>query len=220
MRGAMIGLGTALIQRFSWILYVFGAFLIFTGLRLAFKKRIEVHPEQNRVVRVFQKLVPVQGRMDEPRFFVRAAGRLCASPLLVVLLCVEVTDLMFATDSIPAIFAVTLDPFIVYTSNVFAILGLRSLYFVLAAAIPLFHYLKAGLAVVLVFIGTKMLVAHTEWRISTMLALLVVAVVLIVAIVGSIWRTRFQAISGCAPGPGSQRDRFYCSWTGIDPKPK
>jgi TerC family integral membrane protein len=201
MRGTLIGLGTALIQRFSWILYFFGAFLVFTGLRFAFKKRIEVHPDQNPVVRVFQKLVPVCQRFDEQRFFVREAGRLYATPLLVVLLCVEVTDLMFATDSIPAVFAVTLDPFIVYTSNVFAILGLRSLYFVLAGAIPLFHYLKPGLAVVLVFVGAKMLLTHTAWKIGTVPALVVVAVVLTVAILASIVRTRMQANRGCGQGP-------------------
>lgn len=200
MRGAMIGLGVALIQRFSWILYLFGAFLVLTGLRLAFKKRLEVHPDQNLVVRVFQRLVPVQGPTDQPHFFVREAGRLCATPLLLVLLCVEVTDLMFATDSIPAVFAVTLDPFIVYTSNVFAILGLRSLYFVLAGVIPLFHYLKPGLAIVLVFVGAKMLLAHTAWRISTVAALLVVAAVLLVAVVASVLRTRLQAIARPAGG--------------------
>ncbi len=195
MRGTMIGLGTALIQRFSWILYVFGAVLIFTGLRLAFKKRIEVHPDQNPVVRAFRKLVPVQEHSEGPRFFVREAGVLCATPLLVVLLCVEVTDIMFATDSIPAIFAVTVDPFIVYTSNVFAILGLRSLYFVLAGVIPLFHYLRPGLAVVLVFVGAKMLLAHTPWKIGTLPALLVVAVILAVAVAASIVRTRIQAVA-------------------------
>ncbi len=201
MRGAMIGLGTALIQRFSWILYLFGAFLVFTGLRLAFKKRIEVHPGQNVVVRGLQKLVPIRQGFDDPRFFVRDAGRICATPLLVVLLCVEVTDVMFATDSIPAVFGVTVDPFIVYTSNVFAILGLRSLYFVLSGAIPLFRYLKAGLAVVLVFIGAKMLLAHTAWKIGTVPALLVVALVLTVAIVASIALPRLHAISASAPKP-------------------
>jgi tellurite resistance protein TerC len=214
MRGAMIGLGAALTQRFSWILYAFGAFLIFTGLRLAFKRRIEVHPAHNPVVRVIQKLVPISGDIDDPRFFIREAGRLCATPLLVVLTCVEVTDLMFATDSIPAIFAVTLDPFIVYTSNVFAILGLRSLYFVLAGAIPLFHYLKAGLSIILVFVGAKMLLAHTEWRISTVLALLVVAVILIAAIVASILRKRIRGM----PGESLKLRATRSPWTGTDPK--
>ncbi len=199
MRGAMIMLGTALIHRFAWLLYLFGAFLVFTGLRFAFKRQIEVHPEHNPVVRLFHQLVPVSDHFDQERFIVRRAGRLCATPLLVVLVCVEVTDLMFATDSIPAVFAVTLDPFIVYTSNVFAILGLRSLYFVLAGAIPLFHYLKPGLALVLIFVGAKMLLAHTSWRIGTVPALIVVAVLLIVAVLASVVRGRGRAAAGDTP---------------------
>ena len=200
LRGIMIGLGTALLHRFGWVLYFFGAFLVVTGLRLAFKSRIEVHPDQNLVVRLFRRLVPVSHSSGEHRFFIKEAGRICATPLLVVLVCVEVTDLMFAMDSIPAVFAVTLDPFIVYTSNVFAILGLRSLYFALAGAIPLFHYLKPGLAIVLVFVGIKMFLAHTAWKIGTVPALLVVGGVLVVAIVASVLRTHFQRTNGRVSG--------------------
>ncbi len=196
MRGVMIGLGVVMIQRFSWLLYVFGAFLVFTGLRLAFERRGEMKVQQNAVVRVVQRLLPVRSCADETRFFVRADGRFCATPLLVVLVCVEVTDLMFATDSIPAIFAVTLDPFIIYSSNVFAILGLRSLYFVLAGAIPMFYYLKPGLALVLVFVGAKMLLAHTPWRIGTWPALAVVGAVLTSAILASVLRRRLRLRSG------------------------
>jgi tellurite resistance protein TerC len=186
MRGAMIGLGTSLIHRFSWILYLFGAFLIFTGFRIALKKEIAVHPQKNPVVRGFRRLVPVSTNFHEQRFFVREAGVLCATPLLVVLVCVEVTDLMFATDSIPAIFAVTLDPFIIYTSNVFAILGLRSLYFALAGIMGSFRFLKFGLSLILVFIGLKMLLSHTTWKIGTIPALVVVAVVLAGSVVVSL----------------------------------
>ena len=153
MRLAMIGAGVALISRFNWVLYLFGAFLIFTGIKMAFRQSERIHPEHNPVVRCFRRLVPVTSDYRGDNFVVREGGRSWATPLLAVLVCVEATDLMFATDSIPAIFAVTLDPFIVYTSNVFAILGLRSLYFVLAGAMALFHYLKLGLGVILAFVG-------------------------------------------------------------------
>jgi len=186
MRLAMIGAGAALISRFNWVLYLFGAFLIFTGIKMALRRSERMNPEHNPVVRWFRKLVPVTRDYREDKFVVRERERLLATPLLVVLVCVEATDLMFATDSIPAIFAVTLDPFIVYTSNVFAILGLRSLYFVLAGAIVIFHYLKLGLGVVLAFIGAKMLLAHTAWRIDTLSALLVVATVLAASVVTSL----------------------------------
>jgi tellurite resistance protein TerC len=190
MRLVMIGAGVALITRFSWVLYLFGVFLIFTGIRMAFRRSEQIHPERNPVVRWFRKCVPVTPDYHEDKFAVREGGRWSATPLLVVLVCVEATDLMFATDSIPAIFAVTLDPFIVYSSNVFAILGLRSLYFVLAGAMNLFHYLKFGLGMVLAFIGTKMLLAHTAWKIETLPALLVVAIVLAVSIIASLLRSR------------------------------
>jgi TerC family integral membrane protein len=186
MRLAMIAAGAALIGRFNWVLYLFGAFLIFTGIKMAFRQSERIHPEHNPVVRCFRRLVPVTSEYRGDNFVVREGGRSRATPLLVVLVCVEATDLMFATDSIPAIFAVTLDPFIVYTSNVFAILGLRSLYFVLAGAMALFHYLKLGLGVVLTFVGVKMLLAHTAWRIDTLSALLVVATVIAASVVASL----------------------------------
>jgi tellurite resistance protein TerC len=186
MRLAMIGAGIALISRFNWVLYLFGAFLIFTGIKMAFRKAEQIHPEHNPVVRLFRRLVPVTRDYKEDSFLVTEAGRWSATPLLVVLVCIETTDLIFATDSIPAIFAVTLDPFIVYTSNVFAILGLRSLYFVLAGAMALFHYLKLGLGVVLSFVGVKMLLAHTAWRIDTLSALLVIATVIAASVVASV----------------------------------
>jgi len=186
MRLAMIGAGVTLMTRFSWVLYLFGAFLIFTGIRMAFQRTEQIHPERNPIVRWFRKCVPVTRDYHGDSFVVRRGGRWVATPLLVVLVCVETTDLLFATDSIPAIFAVTLDPFIVYSSTVFAILGLRSLYFVLAGALNLFHYLQLGLGVVLGFVGVKMLLAHTTWRIETLPALLVVATVIIASIAASL----------------------------------
>jgi tellurite resistance protein TerC len=188
MRFALIYAGAALITRFSWLLYLFGAFLVFTGIRMAFRRIEQIQPERNPIVRWFRKCVPVTRDYHGDRFAVRRGGRWFITPLLVVLLCVETTDLMFATDSIPAIFAVTLDPFILYSSNVFAIVGLRSLYFVLARAMNLFHHLKLGLGVVLAFVGVKMLLAHTAWKIETLPALLVVATVLAVSILASLIR--------------------------------
>ncbi len=190
MRAAMIGAGAALIARFTWIIYLFGAFLILTGIKMILKREEEIHPERNPVVRGFKKLVPVTSNYREDHFFVNEGGRVWATPLLVVLLLVEVSDLIFAVDSIPAIFAVTTDPFIVYTSNVFAILGLRSLYFALAGVMDKFHYLKIGLGVVLTFVGLKMLLAHTAWKIPTLLSLGVVVLILAVSIVVSLLRPK------------------------------
>ncbi|MEK7684789.1 MAG: TerC family protein [Verrucomicrobiota bacterium] len=201
MRLVMIGLGVALISRFGWILYLFGAFLILTGLKMVFGKQDEIHPERNPLVRWFRKLVPVTPDYHGDRFTVRVEGRRLATPLLVVLVCVEVSDLIFAVDSIPAIFAVTLDPFIVYTSNVFAILGLRSLYFVLAGMVNQFRYLKTGLGVVLAFVGVKMLLAHTPYKIDTQLALGMVAGVLAVSVVASVFASRRRANHGQAALP-------------------
>ncbi len=159
MRGSMILLGAALIERFEWIIYIFGAFLVYTGLRMGFEKEgeEEIHPEGNPLVRFFRRFMPVTREMHGEKFFVRIDARLFATPLFLVLLIVESTDLIFAVDSIPAIFGITTDPFIVFTSNVCAILGLRSLYFLLAGVMDKFHYLKLGLAVILSFVGFKML---------------------------------------------------------------
>lgn len=188
MRAIMIAVGAALITKFVWIIYIFGAFLIITGLKMIFKKEEEIHPENNPVVRWFKKLMPVTSDYRDDKFFVRENGIRHATPLFVVLLLVEVSDLIFAVDSIPAIFAVTKDPFIVYTSNVFAILGLRSLYFALAGVMDKFHYLKLGLGVVLTFVGIKMLLGHTEWKIDTHLSLGVIVLILASSVVASlIW---------------------------------
>ena len=189
MRGVMIAAGAALIQRFQWTLYLFGAFLIVTGIKMLFAKEDGVDPEKNPVLRLARKCFPVANEMHGQKFTLREGGRRMLTPLALVLVMVETTDLVFALDSIPAIFAVTTKPFIVFTSNVFAILGLRSLYFVLAGAIDYFRYLKVGLSLVLVFVGAKMLLAphggSHQWfqvEIPTGLSLLVVGAIILASI--------------------------------------
>ena len=191
MRGTMIGMGAFLVARFHWILYVFGAFLVFTGIRMALQKEEDIEPEANPVIRLVRRFLPVTNNYHGAHFLIKqptkdgSGMRWVATPLLVVLILVETTDLIFAVDSIPAIFAVTQDPFLVYSSNIFAILGLRSLYFLLAGVIRKFHYLKIGLSLVLVFIGTKMLIA--DWyKIPIVAALLAVAGLLAGAVVASL----------------------------------
>src|SRR3569832_2917346 len=162
MRGAMIGAGAYLVKQFHWIIYVFGGFLAITGLRKAMQTEHAIKPESNPAIRLVGRFIAVAKRYHGQNFFVREGGGtapLMATPLFVVLVLVETTDLIFAVDSIPAIFAVTQDPFLVYLSNVFAILGLRSLYFLLAGVIHKFHYLKLGLSLVLAFVGAKMLLS-------------------------------------------------------------
>ena len=186
MRAIMIALGAALITKFIWIIYVFGAFLILTGIKMIFKKEEQIHPENNPLVKWFKRLMPVTTDYRGDKFFVRENGIRHATPLFVVLLLVEFSDVIFAVDSIPAIFAVTKDPFIVYTSNIFAILGLRSLYFALAGVMDKFHFLKIGLGVVLTFVGVKMLLGHTEWKIDTHLSLGVIIAIITGSIVASL----------------------------------
>lgn len=198
MRAIMIALGAALITKFAWIIYVFGAFLILTGIKMIVKRDEEIHPERNPVVRWFKKLMPVTPEYRGDKFFVRENGIRMATPLFVVLLLVEFTDLIFAVDSIPAIFAVTKDPFIVYTSNVFAILGLRSLYFALAGVMDKFHYLKIGLGVVLAFVGVKMILAHTAWKIDTLVSLGVIVLILTTSVVWSLLKPKQAKIPNAA----------------------
>lgn len=157
MRITMILLGTALIRQFHWIIYIFGAFLVITGVKMFSQEETEIHPEDNRIVKLVTRFVPITRHYDGEKFFTQVDGRRTGTLLLLVLVIVEVTDLVFAVDSIPAIFGITTDTFIIYTSNVFAILGLRSLYFLLAGVVEKFHFLKLGLAIVLTFIGVKML---------------------------------------------------------------
>jgi tellurite resistance protein TerC len=189
MRGALIAVGAVLLEKFHWIIYIFGAFLIFTGIRMAIHRNEEMHPEQNPVVKLLRKIMPVTENYENDHFFIRRTGKLMATPLFLVLLIVESTDLVFAVDSIPAIFAVTTDPFIVYTSNVFAILGLRSLYFLLAGVVDKFYYLKLGLSAVLAFVGIKMVIVDI-YKLPIGLSLGVIASILTIAVVASVLRTR------------------------------
>ncbi|MGC3959838.1 MAG: TerC family protein [Verrucomicrobiota bacterium] len=201
MRAVMIGAGAALITKFAWVIYLFGGFLILTGLKMIFKREDEIHPERNPVVKWFKKLMPVTPEFRADKFFVRENGLRMATPLFVVLLLVEISDLIFAVDSIPAIFAVTKDPFIVYTSNVFAILGLRSLYFALAGVMDKFHYLKIGLGVVLAFVGVKMILAHTEWKIDTLVSLGVIVLILAASVVWSLLKPKASKATPLATNP-------------------
>jgi tellurite resistance protein TerC len=190
MRGSMVGLGALLIKQFHWIIYVFGAFLVITGIRMATQKEHDIEPESNPVIRLIRKVWPVTNRYHGDKFFIREEVdgkglRTVATPLFVVLVMVETTDLIFAVDSVPAIFAITEDPFIVYTSNVFAILGLRSLYFLLAGVIHKFHFLQIGLSLVLIFVGTKMLMTD-YYKIPVGISLGVIALILITSVVASL----------------------------------
>jgi tellurite resistance protein TerC len=185
MRGAMIAAGAELIERFGWVLYVFGAFLVLAGLHMLFAKKAEMHPEENRISRFAKRHLRVTREYSGSKFFVQDGGKLFATPLFVVLLIVEITDITMAVDSIPAVFGITRDPFIVYTSNVFAILGLRAMYFLLAGVLGRLRYLTAGLSFVLVFIGAKMIVE--PWvHISVEISLGVVAAMLLVALAASL----------------------------------
>jgi len=197
MRGMMIAAGAALIRRFDWMLYLFGLFLVFTGIKMMFFGDEGVDPAKNPVLRMARRFFPISNDFEGQRFFTHATVPRALTPLALVLLMVETTDLIFAVDSIPAIFAITTDPFIIFTSNVFAILGLRSLYFVLAGMIDYFRYLKVGLSVVLVFIGTKMLLDphghEPKWvqaEIPTSVSLLVVGVIILTSVLLSVTAAR------------------------------
>src|ERR671923_2243832 len=192
MRVLFIIMGVTLIQKFHWVIYLFGAFLIVTGIRMGLQRSKEIHPEKNPVLRLFRRLMPVTEDYEEGKFFVQRRERYLATPLLVVVLVMETTDVLFAVDSIPAVLAITRDPFIVYTSNVFAILGLRSLYFALAGIMRLFHYLPYGLSAVLVFVGVKMLLADV-YKIPIGMALGIVASILIISVVASmLWPPKVE----------------------------
>lgn len=185
MRGIMIAAGAAMISRFHWLLPAFGLFLVYTGLHMLAKREKQVHYENNFAFRFFKRHLRVTGEYHGERFFIRQTGKIFATPLLLVLLIVEITDVTFAVDSIPAIFGITRDPFIVFSSNVFAILGLRALYFLLADLLDYFRYLGIGLAVVLMFIGAKM-VLDPWWHISVQLSLGVVGGILMLALLTSV----------------------------------
>jgi tellurite resistance protein TerC len=187
MRAIFIFAGIALLQRLHWILYVFGALLILTGIKMAMEKDKEIHPDKNPLLKLFRRLVAVTEDYHTDHFFVKQAGHYAATPLFIVLLVVETTDVIFAVDSIPAILGITMDPFIVYTSNVFAILGLRALYFALAGVVRLFHYLHYGLSAILVFVGAKMLLADV-YKLPVGIALGVIAGILLIAVIASVMR--------------------------------
>jgi tellurite resistance protein TerC len=187
MRGVFIGAGAALISNFHWVLYIFGALLVVTGVRMALKRDEGFHGEDNKMVSLIRRVLPISANYHGTSFFTVENGRRIATPLLLVLIIVELTDLIFAIDSIPAIFGVTTDPFIVFTSNIFAVMGLRSMYFLLAAVVDRFYLLKYGLAVILTFVGFKMLVEH--WiEIDVAVSLGVIVGVLALSMIGSlIW---------------------------------
>jgi len=191
MRGIFIALGAALISRFEWILYIFGAVLLYSGWKLLRHQDVEVHPDKNVFIRLARKFFPVDPGVDEPKFLVKKQGKIYATTYLLVLITVETTDVVFAVDSIPAVFGVTRDPFIVYSSNIFAILGLRSLYFLLSGAMQKLEYLSTGLSIVLIFIGLKMLVKDII-HIPIIVSLDVVVLILGGAVVASVLKRRKQ----------------------------
>jgi tellurite resistance protein TerC len=191
MRAAFIFAGVGLIRRFHWIIYGFGALLIYSGVRLLFQRGDQVHPEKNPLVKAFRRFFPVTEEYVDGKFFVRG-NQLCATPLLLVLIVIETTDLIFAVDSIPAVLSITLNSFIVYSSNIFAILGLRSLFFALSSLLSLFEYLHYGISCVLVFVGIKMILSH-YYPIRPEISLAIVAGILLVTILASIWKRQRDA---------------------------
>ena len=201
MRAIFIFAGVSLIERFHWVIYIFGALLILTGARMATGKDKEIRPEKNPTLKLFRRLMPVTDDYQEGKFFIKQAGEegrrghYFATPLFIVLLMIETTDVIFAVDSIPAILAITLDPFIVYTSNVFAILGLRALYFALAGVMGLFQYLHYGLSAILIFVGAKMLLTDF-YEIPVGVALGVVAGILVFSVIASMVSPRKEADAG------------------------
>jgi len=201
LRAIFIATGTALLANFHWMIYVFGGFLVFTGIKLLFAGEEKIEPEKNPAVRLVRRFIKVTPDYEGQRFFIRKDGRLWATPLLLVLVVVETTDVIFAVDSIPAIFAITLDPFIVYTSNVFAILGLRALFFLLAGVMDMFRYLKIGLSVVLCFVGAKMMLADF-YKIPIGVSLGVVAGILGISILASfLVRPKPEGVPSSLSGP-------------------
>lgn len=198
--------GVALIQRFYWTVYLFGAILLYTGIKMAFKQEKEIHPEKNPVLNLFRRFIPTSSHYEEGHFFVKKGGQTYATPLFVALLIVETTDIVFAVDSIPAILAITRDPFIVWTSNVFAIFGLRALYFALAGMMEIFHYLHYGLSIVLVWVGIKMLLSH-YYKIPTSVSLIFIGIVLLFSILLSLLhRKKEKGLANPLPPVNPQKE--------------
>jgi len=186
MRGLFIGIGAALISLFHWVIYVFGAFLVITGIRMGMAGDKQIEPDKNPILKIIRKFLPISKNYVNGHFFTRIHGGLYATPLFVVLIVVETTDVVFAVDSIPAIFGITLDPFVVYSSNVFAILGLRAMYFAIAGLMDMFHYLKYGLSAILTFVGVKMLISGW-YHMPDMLALGIIGALMTVSILLSVF---------------------------------
>ncbi len=184
-RALFIFAGVALINTFSWVMYLFGVFLIFTGIKMALNKETEVYPDKNIAIKLLRFFIPVTKQFQEAKFFIVQNGRRFATPMLAVLLALETTDILFAVDSIPAVLAISQDPFIVYTSNVFAILGLRSLFFAIAGLMKLFHLLHYGLAAILSFVGVKMLI-EDFFHVPIGVSLIVISSILVISVVASI----------------------------------
>jgi tellurite resistance protein TerC len=202
LRGLLITFGVVMIERFFWVAYIFGAFLVYTGFKIGFQKESEPHPEKNPILRLARKILPITKRHYQGKFLLRRNGHLFFTPLLLVLIAVETTDLVFALDSVPAIFGITLDPFVIYTSNIFAIMGLRSLYFLLAKAMGKFHFLQHALAIILVFIGVKMLISHFV-EVPIVISLSVVVGLLVIAVILSM--VREKQIQRQHPGPPPEK---------------
>jgi len=192
LRGIFILLGVTLISNFAFILYIFGAVLIYSGYKLIFNKEKEIHPEQNKVVKLFKKFMKTTHEMKENRFFIKKEGFTYATPLFICLIVIESTDVVFAIDSIPAIFAITNDPFIIFSSNILAVLGLRSIYFLLSVVADKFAFVKKGVGIVLVYVGIKMLlpIARPGWHIPAHISLLVIIFILVVSVIISIFINR------------------------------
>jgi tellurite resistance protein TerC len=195
MRAGFIAGGVALIERFHWIIYIFGGFLILTGIKMSQHKDKELRPDRNPVVRLARRIFPISSHYHGQNLFAREHGRSVATPLFLVLLVIETTDLIFAVDSIPAILAISRDPFIVYTSNVFAILGLRSLYFALAGIMQMFHFIHYGLSAILVFVGTKMLLSDI-YKVPIAISLGVIALIITASIIASLlWPAKAREVN-------------------------
>ena len=190
LRGIFVLVGAELLERYDWMIYVFGVFLVYTGIRMAFHRDSEVHPERNPVLLVVRRVFPMTPDFQGERFFVRRSGKLLATPLLAVIVVVGTTDIVFAVDSIPAIFAITSSSFVVWSANAFAVLGLRPLYFMLAGMMDRFVYLQVGLSIVLVFVGAKFLVSDIVGKVPIWVSLPFITTVVLVSILASLWRTR------------------------------
>lgn len=195
MRISFILAGVTLIQKIHWVIYIFGAFLVLIGIKMVFSQDEEIHPEKNPALRLFRRFIPVSKDYQEGKFFIRHAGKLFATPLLVVILVIETTDVVFAVDSIPAVLSITLNSFIAYTSNVFAILGLRSLFFALSGIMRMFHYLKYGISIILVFVGAKMLLSEF-YKLPSWIALCVIVSILGISVIASIIKARREQNRG------------------------